>query len=85
MDCYAALIRSTGTGNISHNTLVFLGGKQDGTEYGSRVASSEKTLQFFVCFISFLLFYVLDVVSITVYDRHAFKHWFVRRTTQTGL
>ncbi len=36
------------------------------------VVSSEKTLQFFVCFIClvFLLFYVLDVVSITVYDRH---------------
>ncbi len=43
---------------------------QDGAEYGSRVVSSRKTLQFFVCFISFfLLFYVLDVVSITVYDR----------------
>ncbi len=26
---------------------------KDGAEYGSRVASSEKTLQFFVCFISF--------------------------------
>ncbi len=34
--------------------------KTDGAEYGSRVASSEKTLQFFVCFICFfLLFYVL--------------------------
>ncbi len=44
---------------------------QDGAEYDSRVASAEKTLQFFVCFICFfLLFYVLDVVSITVYDRH---------------
>ncbi len=41
---------------------------QDGAEYGSCVASSGKTLQFFVCFV-FLLFYVLDVVSITVYDR----------------
>ncbi len=38
--------------------------------YGSRVASSEKTLLFFVCLIVFFLFYVLDVVSITVYDRH---------------
>ncbi len=45
--------------------------KQDGAKYGSLVASSEKTLQFFVCFICFfLLFYVLDVVSITVYNRH---------------
>ncbi len=45
--------------------------KQDGAEYGSRVASSEKTLQFFVCFFFFFFFfYVLDVVSITVYDRH---------------
>ncbi len=43
---------------------------QDGGVYGSRVVSSEKTLQFFVCLIVFLLFYVLDVVSITVYDRH---------------
>ncbi len=43
---------------------------QDGAEYGSRVASSGTTLQFFVCFIYFyLFFYVLDVVSITVYDR----------------
>ncbi len=43
---------------------------QDGAENGRRVASSGKTLQFFVCFICFLLlFYVLDVVSITVYDR----------------
>ncbi len=42
---------------------------QDGAEDGSRVASSEKTLQVFVCFVCFLLFYVLDVVSITVYDR----------------
>ncbi len=33
------------------------------------VASSEKTLQVFVCLFVFLLFYVLDVVSITVYDR----------------
>ncbi len=40
---------------------------QDGAEDGSHVACSGKTLQFFVCFI--LLFYVLDVVSITVYDR----------------
>ncbi len=28
----------------------------------------------------FFLFYVLDVVSITVYD-----HWFLRHATQTGL
>ncbi len=43
---------------------------QDGAEYGRRVASSGNTLQFFVCFISFfILFYVLDVVSITVYNR----------------
>ncbi len=43
---------------------------QDGAEHGSRVASSEKTLQFFV-YVLFviLLFYVLDVVNITVYDR----------------
>ncbi len=41
---------------------------QDGAEDGSRVASSEKTLQVFGCFV-FLLFYMLDVVSITVYDR----------------
>jgi len=33
----------------------------------------------------FLFFYVLDVVSITVYERHASKHWFLRRATQTGL
>ncbi len=46
--------------------------EQDGAEDGSRVASSEKTLQFFVCFIRFLLFNVLDVVSITVYDRDTF-------------
>ncbi len=39
---------------------------QDGAEDGSRVACSGKTLQFFVCF---FFFYVLDVVSITVYDR----------------
>ncbi len=32
---------------------------QDGAEYGSRVASSEETLQFFVCFICF--FVVLSV------------------------
>ncbi len=44
---------------------------QDGAEYGSRVASSEKTLQFFLyVLLVFLLYYVLDVVSITVYDRH---------------
>ncbi len=42
---------------------------QDGAEYGRRVASSRNTLQFFICFIYFLFFYVLDVVSITVYDR----------------
>ncbi len=42
---------------------------QDCAENGRRVASSGKTLQFFVCFNCFLLFYVLDVVSITVYDR----------------
>ncbi len=41
----------------------------DGAEYGSRVASSKKTVQFFVC-VLFLLFYMLDVISITVYDRH---------------
>ncbi len=39
---------------------------QDGAEHGSRVASSEKTQLLFVI----LLFYVLDVVSINVYDRH---------------
>ncbi len=39
-------------------------------EYGSRVASSEKTLQFSYVFFVFLLCYMLDVVSITVYDRH---------------
>ncbi len=32
----------------------------------------------------FLLFYVLDVVSITVYDRDI-EHWFLRRAMQTGL
>ncbi len=37
--------------------------KQDGAEYGSRVASSEKTFQFFVCFISF--FVVLSVLLFT--------------------
>ncbi len=59
---------------------------QDGAEYGRRVASSGNALQFFVCFICFfLLFYVLDVVSITVYDRDIGKHWFLRRATQTGL
>ncbi len=44
---------------------------QDCAEHGSRVASSEKTLQFFlyVLFV-ILLLYVLDGVSITVYDRH---------------
>ncbi len=43
---------------------------QDGGEYGRRVASSGNTLQFFVWFLCFVfLFYVLDVVSITVYDR----------------
>ncbi len=42
---------------------------QDGAEDGSRVASSEKTLQVFVCFVCFSVVYVLDVVSITVYDR----------------
>ncbi len=36
--------------------------------YICHVASSEKTV--FVCCICYLLFYVLDVVSITVYDRH---------------
>ncbi len=40
---------------------------QDGAKDGSRVASSDKTLQFFVYFICF--FVVLHVVSITVYDR----------------
>ncbi len=44
---------------------------QDGTEDGSRVECSGKTLQFFVCFFVFLLFCVLDVVSITVYDKDA--------------
>ncbi len=39
---------------------------QDNAQYGSRVASSEKSLQFFVCF----FFFVLDVVSIMVSDRH---------------
>ncbi len=43
---------------------------KDGAEYGSCVVSSEKTLQFFVCFIRFFYFYMLDVVSVTVYDRH---------------
>ncbi len=43
---------------------------QDGGEYGRRVASSGNTLQFFVWFSLFsFLFYVLDGVSITVYDR----------------
>ncbi len=44
---------------------------QDCAEHGSRVASSKKTLQFFsyVLFV-ILLLYVLDGVSITVYDRH---------------
>ncbi len=37
---------------------------QDGAEYGSRVASSEKTLQFFVCFICLLgvCFYINNSV-----------------------
>ncbi len=47
---------------------------QDGGEHGSRFASSEKTLEFFVYFsyvlVVLLLSYVLDVVNITVYDRH---------------
>ncbi len=42
---------------------------QDGAEHGSRVASSEKTRRFAYVLFVFLLFYVLDVVSITVYDR----------------
>ncbi len=46
--------------------LIHLDPVQDGAEYGSLVASSVKTLQVFVCFICFLLSYVLDVVSITV-------------------
>ncbi len=40
-------------GNLLFKTYFVL--KQDGAEYGSRVASSEKTLQFFVCFISFFV------------------------------
>ncbi len=47
---------------------------QDGAEHGSRVASSEKTLQLFVCFICSFFFYVLDVVSITVYNRHTLSN-----------
>ncbi len=43
---------------------------QDGTEHGSRVASSEKNCSFSYVLFVILLFYVLDVVSITVYDRH---------------
>ncbi len=35
-----------------------------------RVASSEKTAVFHMFLFVILLFYVLDVVSITVYDRH---------------
>ncbi len=53
--------------HILQNVFLYV---QDGAEYGSRVASSEKTLQFFVFYLVFLLFYVLDVVCITVYDRH---------------
>ncbi len=52
--------------NVTKTILII---EQDGAEYGSCVQSAGKTLQFFVCFIRFLLFYVLDVVSITVYDR----------------
>ncbi len=42
---------------------------QDGAEDGSLVASSEKTAVFRMFFFFFFFFYVLDVVSITVYDR----------------
>ncbi len=44
-----------------------------------------KLCSFSYVLLVFLLFYVLDVVNITVNDRHAFKHWFLRRATQTGL
>ncbi len=37
-----------------------------------------KLCSFSYVLLVFLLFYLLDVVSITVYDRHAFKHWFLR-------
>ncbi len=54
----------------AENTFLF---HQDGAEDGSRVACSGKTFRFPGCFsyvlFVFLLFYVLDVVSITVYDR----------------
>ncbi len=39
----------------------------------------------YVLLFIFIFFYVLDVVSITVYDRDIGKHWFLRRATQTGL
>ncbi len=56
--------------NLGISYFLYCWSFQDGAEDGSRVASSEKTLQVFVCFLLLLLlFYVLDVVSITVYDR----------------
>ncbi len=42
---------------------------KDGAEDGSRVASSDNLCRFSYVLFVFLLFYVLDVVSITVYDR----------------
>ncbi len=38
---------------LSASVLILL--FQDGAEHGSRVASSEKTLQFFVCFICYFV------------------------------
>ncbi len=72
--------------NVKLNVKIIVNNSQDGAEDGSRVACSGKICSFSYVLFVFLLFYVLDVVSITVYDRgHAFEHWFLRRATQTGL
>ncbi len=51
------------------NVKIIVNNSQDGAEDGSRVACSGKICSFSYVLFVFLLFYVLDVVSITVYDR----------------
>lgn len=40
--------------------------RQDGAERGSHLASSEKTLHFFVCFICFCFFVMTDTCFSTI-------------------
>lgn len=43
--------------------------RNDGTEHGSRVATTEQTLQFLFVLSLILVFFILDIVCLIVYNR----------------